>query len=150
MSVAPSHTTDESQIRVLIDDRIKAVCGKDVDALVANHAPEILTFDVINPLQNNGVEAVKRRAEQWFSSFDGPLDYAVRDLRITRGEDVAFCHFLNQVRGRTTDGAHIDMWWRVTLCCRRIDNRWQITHEHDSVPFDMNSGKASLHLGPEA
>ena len=40
------------------------------------------------------------------------------------------------------------MWWRATQGFRRIDGRWQIVHEHSSVPFDMKSGKVSFDLKP--
>ena len=83
MTVAASNTTEESQIRVLIDDRVKASRAKDAVALVANHAPEVVTFDVVNPLQNIGADAAKQR---WFASFQGPIEFEIQELCITRGE----------------------------------------------------------------
>jgi uncharacterized protein (TIGR02246 family) len=148
VTVAASNTIEESQIRVLIDDRVKAARAKDAVALVANHAPEVVTFDVVNPLQNIGADAIKQRAERWFASFQGPIEFEIQELCITRGEEVAFCHFLNGVRGTTTTGKKVDMWWRATMCCRKIDSKWTIVHEHDSVPFDMETGKASIDLKP--
>ena len=148
MTIAASYTTEESQIRVLIDDRVKAVRAKDAVALVANHAPEVVTFDVVDPLQNVGTDTVKQRAERWFASFQGPIEYEIDELCITRGEEVAFCHFLNSVRGTATAGKQIDIWWRATMCCRKIDSKWTIVHEHDSVPFDIETGKASIGLKP--
>ncbi len=62
MAVAAGNTTEESQIRVLIDDRVKASRAKDAVALVANHAPEVVTFDVVNPLQNIGADAAEQRS----------------------------------------------------------------------------------------
>jgi ketosteroid isomerase-like protein len=40
------------------------------------------------------------------------------------------------------------MWWRTTVCFRKLDGKWMVTHEHNSVPFDVESGKASLDLKP--
>jgi ketosteroid isomerase-like protein len=40
------------------------------------------------------------------------------------------------------------MWWRATVCYRKLDGQWMITHEHASVPFDAQSGQASLALEP--
>ena len=40
------------------------------------------------------------------------------------------------------------MWVRATVCYRKIDGTWMVTHEHNSVPFDVESGKASLDLKP--
>lgn len=115
---------------------------------MANLAPDILSFDVVNPLQNIGSEASRKRAEEWFSSFQGPIGYEIRDLSITAGDEVAFSHGLSHVSATRTDGGQLDMWWRTTVCCRKIDGEWIVTHEHNSVPFDVKSGKASLDLKP--
>jgi ketosteroid isomerase-like protein len=64
------------------------------------------------------------------------------------GDDVAFCHSLNRIDGTKTDGNKLKMWWRSTVCFRKIDNNWKIAHEHASVPFDVTSGFASLDLKP--
>jgi ketosteroid isomerase-like protein len=79
VTVAASNTTEENQIRVLIEDRVKAARAKDAVALVANHAPEVVTFDVVNPLQNTRADAVKQRAERWFASFHGPISAMLSD-----------------------------------------------------------------------
>jgi ketosteroid isomerase-like protein len=37
----------------------------------------------------------------------------------------------------------------VTLCFRKIDGEWRITHEHESVPFYMDgSVRAAVDLEP--
>jgi uncharacterized protein (TIGR02246 family) len=141
-------TTHEAQIRTLIENRAKAVRAKDANAPLSNYAPEFLAFDVINPLRYSGSDALRKRMEDWLSSFQGPVGYEIRDLSITAGEDVAFCHFLNQIRGTRKDGGEIEMWWRATVCLRKVDGRWLITHEHNSVPFDGETGKASIDLTP--
>ncbi len=47
------------------------------------------------------------------------------------------------------DGEKVDMWLRETLCFRKIDGKWKITHEHESVPFCMDgSFKAAVDLKP--
>jgi uncharacterized protein (TIGR02246 family) len=143
-----SKTTDEAQIRKLIADREKAVRTKDVNTAISNLAPDILSFDVVDPLQHIGSDASKKRAEQWFSSFQDPIGYEIRDLRITAGDNVAFSHGLSHVSATRTQGGQLDMWWRTTVCFRKIDGKWMVTHEHNSVPFDVESGKASLNLKP--
>lgn len=61
---------------------------------------------------------------------------------------MAFCHFLYRVTGTLAAGGDVDMWVRATVCYRKIDGTWMVTHEHNSVPFDVESGKASLDLKP--
>jgi uncharacterized protein (TIGR02246 family) len=139
---------DEALIRLLVDDRVKAVRARNVDAAVSNISPDILLFDVVNPLQYVGSDALRKRAEEWFSSFQGPIGFEVRDLSIMTGDDVAFSHSLSHVSATRTDGIKLDMWWRATACYRKIDGKWMVTHEHNSVPFDVQTGKASLDLKP--
>lgn len=145
---ANSKTTDESLIRKLIDDREKAVRNKDVHGCTANSAPDIVSFDVVNPLQRLGSDALRKRAEEWFASFQGMIGYETRDLSITAGRDVAFAHGLSHVSATRTHGGQLDMWWRTTICFSKIDGKWMVTHEHNSVPFEVESGKASLDLKP--
>ena len=146
--IANSKTTDEAQIRALIDDRAQAVRDKKVNEAISSIAPDILSFDVVNPFQQSGSDASKKRAEDWFSSFEGPISYEIRDLSITAANNVAFSHGLSHVSATRTDGEQLDMWWRTTLCFRKIDGKWMVTHEHNSVPFDVASGKASLDFKP--
>jgi uncharacterized protein (TIGR02246 family) len=143
-----SNVTNEAQIRALIEAQVTAVHAKDIDGLMTDHAPDLLSFNVVDPLRYIGLDAVKQRAEAWFSSFQGSIGYEMRDLSVTAGDDVAFCHYLYRVSGTQTGGANVDMWVRATVCCRKIDGTWSVVHEHTSVPFDPDSGKASLDLKP--
>ncbi|MDZ8029493.1 MULTISPECIES: YybH family protein [unclassified Nostoc] len=148
MKTENSKPNDEVQIRTIIEERVKALPNKDINALLSNHAPDILSFDVINPLQYIGVDTVRERVQKWVSSFQGSIGYEILDLSITTGETVAFCHYLYRVSGTLTDGGKVEMWVRATVCLREIDGKWMIVHEHQSVPFDPETGKASLNLKP--
>jgi uncharacterized protein (TIGR02246 family) len=148
MTPAKSKARDEAQIRALIEARVKAVHAKDVNGAMESITPDILLFDVVNPLHHRGRDAERKRAQEWFSSFQGPIGYEIRDLNISTCDDVAFSHCLNRYSGTTTDGGKFGMWVRATTCYRKIDGTWMITHEHQSVPFDTESGKASLDLEP--
>jgi ketosteroid isomerase-like protein len=85
---------DETQIRALIDDRTEAIRAKDSVRATSGIAPDILTFDVVNPLEHIGSDASRKRAKEWFASFQGPINYETRDMNITAGDDVAFAHGL--------------------------------------------------------
>jgi hypothetical protein len=64
--IANSKTIDEAQIRALIDDRAKAVRDKNVNEAISSIAPDIVSFDVVNPFQQIGSDAFKKSAEDWF------------------------------------------------------------------------------------
>jgi ketosteroid isomerase-like protein len=124
------------------------VRAKDINALVSHYAGHVLSYDVVNPLQSTGPEAIGKRLQEWFSSFQGPIGFEFRDLDIAASTDLAFCHGLSHVNGTKIDGAKLNMWYRTTACYCKIDGKWMITHEHDSVPFNTENGKASLDLEP--
>jgi len=70
------------------------------------------------------------------------------DLTIAAGDEVAFSRSLTHISGTRTDGEKTDVWVRTTVGFRKIDNQWKATHEHISVPYDMETFKASVDLKP--
>ena len=85
--------------------------------------------------------------EAWFATWRGTL--GIRGLNITAGAETAFCHSLNQLSGTTTDGEKDDVWFRQTLCFRKIRNDGGSAHQHESVPFYMDgSYRAAVDLKP--
>lgn len=148
MTTSESKSTEEILIRKLMDDQVKALRTKDIDGAVSGYASDVISFDLLPPMSYNGADAIRKRLEEWLSSFRGPIGYEISNVSITAGDDVAFSHSLNGVKGTKTDGAEIEMGWRKTVCYRKIDGNWMITHEHGSVPFDIESGKALLTLKP--
>jgi uncharacterized protein (TIGR02246 family) len=146
MATENSKASDEAQIRGLIEDRVKAIREKDVEAVLSEYAPDVVMFNLAPPLQTQGTD--KNGIEKWFSGYQGVINCEIRDLSISMGETVAFCHYLYRISGTTTDEREVDMWVRATLCFRTIAGKWLITHEHDSEPFDMQTFKALLDLKP--
>ena len=148
MTTANGEATYEAQLRALIEARVQAVRAKDIAGPLSNHAPDVLMYDALNPLRYMGSDAVRERAAEWFSWYQGPIGYEIRDLSITTADTAAFCHYLYRVSGTMANGREVDMWVRATVCFRKIDGQWMVTHEHSSVPFDAESGRASVDLKP--
>jgi ketosteroid isomerase-like protein len=148
MSTIVTPAEAEAEIRGIMGARVAAVRAKDLDGLIAHHADDVVSYDLLEPLQYRGREAVRQRARQWFDGYDGPMAYQILGLQVEAAFDVAFCHGLHHVRGTARDGRQIDMFWRATQGFRRIDGEWRIVHEHGSLPFDMATGKVSFDLEP--
>ncbi len=132
----------------IIDARAKAVRKGDVDAMMADVADDVVNYDVVDPLRRVGAAATRERAAAWVASYDGPINWESRDVQVTADDDVAFSHCLSRVTGTLKTGTGVDMWFRTTLGFRRVGGRWLIVHDHGSVPFNPESGKASLGLKP--
>jgi ketosteroid isomerase-like protein len=138
----------EAELRALLEDVSAAVRRKDATALVSRYATDVIAFDVVDPLQYRGRDEVRRRADDWLSSWHGEIEFEMRDLVFSVSAESAFCHSLNHVAGTKTNGDTVDMWWRATIGFSKHDSGWVVTHLHSSVPFDMATGKASLNLKP--
>ena len=138
------------ELRELVEERVRAVRTKDVAAIRTRPADDVITFDVLPPLNSRGSAAVVEHMQQWFDGYDGPIDFSVHDVNIDANEDLGFCSFLYHVGGTLTAGGQVDMWVRATLCCRRIDGVWRIVHDHESVPFDPATGQAQISLPPQS
>jgi ketosteroid isomerase-like protein len=150
MSTAHAKTVAEGQIRAVIEDWANALRTKDADRLISQYTTDCVKFILAPPLQYTRDHPFdKTGLEEWFSSFRGPIQYENRDLNITPGDEVAFCHSLGRMIATTTNGPKVDIWFRHTLCFRKIESQWKITHEHSSVPFYMDgSHKAAIDLKP--
>jgi ketosteroid isomerase-like protein len=148
MTVEEHQQNDEAEIKRVIEGCVVALRAKDLDGVMSIYAPEIVTFDVVPPLQYVGAEAMRKRWEEVFSSLPGPVGYEIADLSITVGEEMAFTHSFNRTSATLPTGQQIGTWVRWTACWRKIGGQWLIVHDQISVPVDVQTGRAVLDLKP--
>lgn len=145
--MSESPTEEVGAITRLLHDRLRALHAKDAEALTADCAPDLLSFDLPPPLATRGVD--RAALERWLAGWDGPVDGEIRDLNVTVGADVAFCTSLNRMVAQSKQGKPMDIWVRTTLGLRKHEQGWRIVHEHVSVPFYMDgTDRAALDLKP--
>ncbi len=138
----------QAELRALVEERVAAVKAKDPVPLAERQHPDIVTFNVLPPLHERGKQAVVEQTRRWFDGYATDIGYDVLDLHVTADGDVGFCSFLYHVTGTLKAGHEVDMWVRATLGCRRVDGRWLVVHDHESVPFDPATGQALVSLRP--
>jgi uncharacterized protein (TIGR02246 family) len=139
---------NETAIAGKIDEIVEALRAKDLDALARVYAADVVSFDVEPPLQHVGLAAKLQNWEKVFTVFQD-LDYEVRDLQVTTGEDVAFAYGFGRLSGTLVNGATTNgMWVRATFCLEKTEGDWVIVHDQVSVPFDVASGKGVADLEP--
>jgi ketosteroid isomerase-like protein len=134
--MATQHAIDEADIRQRIDKLAEAIRAMDLEGVMSIYSPDLLSFDIVPPLQHVGAEAKRKNWVDAFAMYQRPLGYEIRDLTITLSNDVAFGHSLNRISGT------------LTTCFRKIDGNWLIVHDQASVPLDLESGRALLNLEP--
>jgi ketosteroid isomerase-like protein len=127
--------TEEQQIRDLIERWVSAVHAGDMATVLADHAADIVMFDVPPPQQ--GVRGIDDYRDSWPGFFEwqesGAL-FEIESLEVTAGADVAFAFALLRC-GTPEDFARLpDQRLRLTIGLRKIEGRWTVTHEHHSFP----------------
>lgn len=133
--MSTTKTIDEVQIRALMENWAKAVRAMNITDILANHAPDMLLFDVPLPLQSRGIEAYRKSWEElFFPWFQGSGVFDISELSMTTGNDVAFSHCLIRCGRTEQSGKKVEIEVRLTVCYRKIDGKWMIVHEHHSVP----------------
>ncbi len=142
---------DEDRIRAVVRERAAAVEAKDADRLIGCYAPGVVLFDLEPPLVHRAGEVLDpARTREWFDTWQDDMTYAVHDLTVVVGGDVAFAHGLVRLSG-TSRGATepAALWFRTTLCLQKLEGAWSISHEHDSTPFYMDGSlRAAVDLQP--
>lgn len=133
-------TTPRSEIEAFLASRSEAMRSKDLDRLMSFYAPDVTYFDIVPPLRYVGAAALRGRFSHWFDGFDGPITQEIHDLTITAGGDVAATSMLIRAGGTVKNGPEVRRWVRATSTCQRSGHGWWITHEHVSLPVDLQSG----------
>ena len=125
-------TNNETLIARLIDTWAKAVRAKDISTILAHHAPDILMFDVPEPVQLKGIDAYRSSWVDLFFHYYGDDDkFEVTELNVTAGEDVAFATAIVNCSS-THKGEKIYITVRLTIGLKKINGQWIIMHEHHS------------------
>jgi len=141
-----SSTTTKAEIEALFQKLEKAHIDHDADAIVEAYAQDAVIFDLAPPLERRGMN--RDSVAAWLAGWEGPIQIDAREVNLTVDGDLAFVSALNKMRGRI-DGEDQDMWYRTTMCLRKINRRWRIVCDHSSVPFYMDgSYRAAVDLKP--
>jgi uncharacterized protein (TIGR02246 family) len=124
---------DEQQIHELVQQWALAVHRGEMEAVLADHADDIVMFDVPPPY--DGVRGIDAYQETWPGFFAWQAEGASLELvslDVTAGEDVAYAFAL--LRCDTPEGLaeNPEGRLRLTLGLRKERGRWIVAHEHHS------------------
>jgi ketosteroid isomerase-like protein len=128
---------EDTSLRDRLESLAQAIRDKDVDAIMAHYAPDVVVFDVLPPPDTKGSANYRKNFERWFETMPGPIAYEMSDLHISQSESHAFCHFQSHVKGTKPSGEKTEYSVRVTTCLQKANGQWLVAHEHVSVPMPM-------------
>jgi uncharacterized protein (TIGR02246 family) len=125
----------EKDIRALIERWAIAVHAGDMDGVLADHAKDIVMYDVPPPDEGvRGIEAYRATWPPFFTWQQQGASFEIVSLDVTAGDDVAFAHALLRCGTEEELRADPDNRLRLTIGLRREGGRWVVAHEHHSFP----------------
>ena len=132
-------TTAEQEIRTLIERWADAVHAGDMERVLADHADDIVMFDV--PPPHEGVRGIDAYRQVWPPFFEWQAQgasFEIVSLDVTAGEDVAFAHALLRCGTESELAQKPEVRLRLTLGLRREHGAWVVAHEHHSFAHEGN------------
>jgi uncharacterized protein (TIGR02246 family) len=127
--------TDEQQIRTLVESWAAAVHRGDMAGVLADHAGDIVMFDV--PPPQDGVRGVDAYRDTWPGFFEWQADgalFEIVSLDVTAGGNVAYAYALLRCGTPQDLAENPEKRLRLTLGLRKEHGRWVVAHEHHSFP----------------
>jgi uncharacterized protein (TIGR02246 family) len=127
---------DHEQIQTLIENWAEAVHAGDLDAVLADHASDIVMFDVPPPY--DGVRGIDAYRDVWPPFFEWQAkgaSFEIVSLDVTAGDDVAYAHALLRCGMPQELAEKPENRLRLTLGLRKEQGRWVVAHEHHSFPL---------------
>jgi uncharacterized protein (TIGR02246 family) len=127
---------DVRQIRTLIEAWAEAVHRGDLDTVLADHADDIVMYDVPPPYE--GVRGIDAYRETWPPFFEWQANgatFEIESLDVTAGDDVAYAHALLRCGTPKELADNPPNRLRLTLGLRKEQGRWVVAHEHHSFPY---------------
>jgi uncharacterized protein (TIGR02246 family) len=126
---------DEREIRALIERWATAVHASDMDGVLADHADDIVMFDVPPPNEVRGKQAYRATWPPFFKWQKQGAAFELVSLDVTAGHDVAFAHALLRCGTEQELKENPDTRLRLTIGLRKEGGRWTVAHEHHSFPL---------------
>ena len=144
MTTMTDSRTDTEAILATLHELHAGIAAGDAERALATCAPDTVVFNLAPPL----VQVTASREEAvaalggWIASFDAPPRLEHRDPTVHVDGGVAFVHTLTSMTARNSPGGmdpvEFTLWFRSTYGLRRVEARWVIVHQHESVPFHMD------------
>ena len=126
---------DEAQIRSLIERWAEAVHAGDMDGVLADHADDIVMFDVPPPYEGvRGIDAYRETWPPFFRWQAQGASFDLEELVVGAGDSVAYAYALLRCGTAEELRNNPASRLRLTIGLRKENGRWVVAHEHHSFP----------------
>jgi uncharacterized protein (TIGR02246 family) len=146
LSPVVAHADAAAEIRATQESIAAGAQARDLDAIMSNylHSDKLYVFDVYPPRAYIGWDAFRKDWQNFLEAYKGPITYKMVDMDVDTDGKLGCVHVIEHVAGTDKEGKKMELNIRVTEIYRKVNGKWQIVHEHASVPVDLNTGKADV------
>ncbi|MBH0168194.1 YybH family protein [Fictibacillus sp. 18YEL24] len=140
-----------SKVQDVLENYKSAVYEKDVDQFLSTYATDVHIYDCWGNWECKGISSWRENVVMWFNSLSEDrnlLKVGFNDVTLEENTSVAFVHCaVSFVAYSEQSGEKLrQMTNRFTFGLKKVNESWVITHEHSSLPIDMNTGKGIFNL----
>jgi ketosteroid isomerase-like protein len=142
----PAVNADKAAIQALEDTYNEGLNAKDIDKIMSVYLPgkQLFVFDVVPPREYKGWDAYKKDYEGLFSAFTGPIKNTISEQTIHVVGSFAYGHNIQSGEFTGKDGKTVKIVARTTDIYRKMNGKWLIVEEHNSIPVDLDTMKPDL------
>ena len=126
-------STNEDQVRELVENWAQAVRNKDIEKILAHHSNDVVMFDVPKPFVSIGINAYSKTWDTFFA-FTKLGVFEIQESKVIADENVAFCFATMKCADKSNSEDFVELDFRLTIGLQKINDNWTIVHEHHSIP----------------
>lgn len=144
-------TNDIFKVEYMLKNYKDAVHKKDAEKFLSAYADDVHIYDCWERWESKGISLWRESVVGWFNELnkDGYLlNVDFNDVTIVENDNVAFVHcavtyaaYKDNVEEKIRQITN-----RFTFGLKKVNESWLITHEHSSLPIDIQSGKGIFNL----
>ena len=141
MTTTSPNSVDATRIRHLLEHWARATRKGLLDDVLTNHTEDVLIYDVLPPMKYESAAAYRHSWDDWQPDTQGEGQFALQELIVIAGDDVAFAHCFIQCGGTLSNGKPFEDLVRATFCLRKVSGDWKVAHQHISKPWPSTGGE---------
>ncbi|WP_404447916.1 nuclear transport factor 2 family protein [Sutcliffiella horikoshii] len=135
-----------SNVDGVLEKYKQAIYEKDVESFLAIYDADVHIYDCWGKWESKGISLWRENVVNWFGAMreEGELlKVDVSDVTIEENTNLAFVHcaITFAAYNEKSEEKLRQITNRFTFGLKKINESWLITHEHSSLPIDMETGK---------
>lgn len=142
--------SDEIALRTLVAQWNQALENKDAAGLTKDYLSDVVLFDAVPPYKSVGPDAIRSIWEACLPHFPDNFRVVKHDENFVIGTDMACYTALSHFEvPNQPDHPAAESWLRVSVIYRKVEGKWQVQHEHVSLPFNPMTNQAAKITDPQ-